>query len=49
VTGHGDIDERPGHQAGAWTLTKPVPGAVLLAAVAQALARDAEQRPRRTP
>ena len=49
VTGHGDIPMSVrAIKAGAVDfLTKPVPGAVLLAAVAQALARDAEQRPAR--
>ena len=46
VTGHGDIPMSVrAIKAGAVDfLTKPVPGAVLLEAVAQALARDAETR-----
>lgn len=46
LTGHGDIAMSVrAIKAGAVDfLTKPVPGAVLLAAIAQALARDAEER-----
>jgi FixJ family two-component response regulator len=49
VTGHGDIPMSVrAIKAGAVDfLTKPVPGPVLLAAVDQALARDAEERARR--
>lgn len=50
VTGHGDIPMTVQAIKGGAVdfLTKPVPGDVLLAAIAQALARDARQREVRT-